>query len=970
MVKITETSYECKLCECKSEQISHHKSHLKTEKHKIKRENWKLKLEKLGPEEMMKQFKNDNTDIEKFLIAHENIKTVIEKEQEYESPTREWENISSSDALREAIHEIHNYLRNNGAGYGMNALKVFNMFYGLKRIEDTGNFDKTGLDEKCKFSYLYNIAKNNDKNHKANEDLVSIIRRDVMKSIYDNKKMKSFLFYNLPELKPDIYSELIKKINSLSGIEESSGEQLSGKIYEYFIGRDKSAISELGAYFTNRQIVNFIYSQLNIELEEDGSVPEMVDMFGGSGGFTISYVSYFKNKYENIDWEKNINKIHHYDMNEDVVKSAALEFFCLTGYFPNENFSYKNSFANEFNDKKFKYIITNPPYGGDKNNKTSHQEKRDKVKKYIEEKLKEDFFDEDIVENIKNQLSLIKKDEKSDKKRIELQKVSLKTSSKRINDFAKKYNLNANDKESISFIQLMEMLDKGGTACGVLKEGVFFDGKYKDIRRVLVENYNLKKVISIDQKQFENTSTKTSIIIFENNGPTEKVNFYDLIFDKVEEDDFDIIDDKVILTSNEGDIIDVYASLVSTATKKEILENDIFSLNPKDYSKETIIPGDGYELIKLGDICEYQNGYAFKTQDYKNIGIPLITITHIKNGKILLNNNNYIKENDKYKKFEIKENDIIISLTGKKPNLCSIAINNNNNDKKYLNQRCALIRNLKNINNYYFICIFNSFIINYINKNIGNGTNQDNISLSYILNIFIPIPKTKEKIKEWTDKISIPYKQKNDSDEKIKELEKRVSERILEINEKEECDEVELGDICKINPETLKNNQLKQISYIDISSVKEEKINNIQILTKNFPSRAKRLINKNDILFSSVRPNLKGYTLINNHIENGIASTGFVVIRCNKINPKYIYTLLKDDKIIDYLMLNSTGTKYPTVNSNIFEKIKLKIPKDKKLIENLKPIFDEIEKLQNINRIATNNFNNLIEELGKESIKS
>ena len=39
-------------------------------------------------------------------------------------------NISNREALRDKIHEIHNFLRNSGAGYGMNALKVFNFLYG------------------------------------------------------------------------------------------------------------------------------------------------------------------------------------------------------------------------------------------------------------------------------------------------------------------------------------------------------------------------------------------------------------------------------------------------------------------------------------------------------------------------------------------------------------------------------------------------------------------------------------------------------------------------------------------------------------------------------------------------------------------------------------------------------------------------------------------------------------------------
>jgi hypothetical protein len=36
--------------------------------------------------------------------------------------------------LKDYIHSIHNFLRNNGAGYGNVGMKIFNIFYGLKLI--------------------------------------------------------------------------------------------------------------------------------------------------------------------------------------------------------------------------------------------------------------------------------------------------------------------------------------------------------------------------------------------------------------------------------------------------------------------------------------------------------------------------------------------------------------------------------------------------------------------------------------------------------------------------------------------------------------------------------------------------------------------------------------------------------------------------------------------------------------------
>jgi methylase of polypeptide subunit release factors len=87
--------------------------------------------------------------------------------------------------------------------------------------------------------------------------------------------------------------------------------------------------------------------------------------------------------------QKRLSKVHHYDMNEDVIKSAGLEFLCLTGELPSDSsLNHKNSFNDEFLDKKFEYIVTNPPYGGDKAKQSEAQSKQSKIKDYITEILK------------------------------------------------------------------------------------------------------------------------------------------------------------------------------------------------------------------------------------------------------------------------------------------------------------------------------------------------------------------------------------------------------------------------------------------------------------------------------------------------------------------------------------------------------------------------------------------------------
>lgn len=945
-------SYFCGICKTKPDQISHHKSHLETQKHIDKKEVFELKLSKMTNDELQEKY--GTNDIDKIILETETIiynfkklknnlnENSYDTQQDELNMIQECNSISNKEALKEKIHEIHNFLRNNGAGYGMNALKVFNIIYGLKKIEENNLLDRVNLERPaCEFSYLLQLANDNE-----DERLASTIFQNVLDSLASSN-LRDILFYEIPKkMKGSVLGYLIKEINEITIIERTCNVLLSGKIYEYFIGRDATAISELGAYFTDRHIVEYILSKLNPSLNEDGTVPTMIDMFGGSGGFTTGYLNYLNEKYlDEINWETELSKVHHYDMNEDVIKSAGLEFFCLTGTLPNmTNLTYKNSFNDEFENKKFMYPLTNPPYGGDKNNKTDTQTKRDKIKEYIKKELSDETINEALRIKRQRQLKNIEVQEKQDKKDSDKTKVSLSTCSNRINRFARQHKLKGNDKESCSLILLMDIVDVEGTAIGILKEGVFFNKTYKDIRKCLVENYNVREIISVPQNQFENTSTKTSIIIFDNTEEkTTEVIFRDLIVEKYDEDVFGEFNDEIVIVENRGDIKCVIDEIVSQATKEEILSNQICSLNSKDYNKKEIIVGEGYELVKLGDICQFLPKSKRKASYGQEIG-----------------QYNFYTSSEKVQKCDeadYNEECLIIGSGG----IANIKI-----DSQF---SCSADNLLVKSNHNKYIYYLLSGKMELLSHGFS-GSTLKHLSKDYLKNIEIPIPKCQEKMEEWMNKISQVYNKKNIKQQEIKELELLVQNRIKNITENEECDEVELGCICELNPEIMKDNQFSKINYIDIRSVKGETINNIQVFTKKFPSRAKRIIKKNDILFSTVRPNLKCYTLIYDNIENCIASSGFVVIRCDKINPKYIYTLLKDDKITEYLILNSTGTQYPAVNPSIFDKIKIKIPQNRQLIQEMEEVFKQIENLQNELKIAEELYNQYINELSQEAMPS
>lgn len=161
------------------------------------------------------------------------------------------------------------------------------------------------------------------------------------------------------------------------------------------------------------------------------------------------------------------------------------------------------------------------------------------------------------------------------------------------------------------------------------------------------------------------------------------------------------------------------------------------------------------------------------------------------------------------------------------------------------------------------------------------------------------------------------------------------------------------------------------IEYIDISAI--DNISKKILKTKNYdlnlaPSRAKQIVKHNDILISTVRPNLNCVALIDLIIENLICSTGFCILRSDntKIHHNFLFEIVKFKSFIDELEKVAKGASYPAVSDfdilNIpiaLPPIKLQIEYDL-LIKNLKNQFDK-----NSMNLSENLFNTLIQKAFK-----
>jgi restriction endonuclease S subunit len=142
---------------------------------------------------------------------------------------------------------------------------------------------------------------------------------------------------------------------------------------------------------------------------------------------------------------------------------------------------------------------------------------------------------------------------------------------------------------------------------------------------------------------------------------------------------------------------------------------------------------------------------------------------------------------------------------------------------------------------------------------------------------------------------------------------------------------VKLGEVC----EKVKTVDLKKMdgtfNYIDIGSINSE-THSIQeyqtIAWKDASSRARQIVQNDDILFSTVRVNLERIAFLQSILNDAIASTGFCVLRAKKeiVVPSFLFSCVISDTFIEKLVLLQAGTAYPAVSDKIVLNQEINLP--------------------------------------------
>lgn len=346
------------------------------------------------------------------------------------------------------------------------------------------------------------------------------------------------------------------------------------------------------------------------------------------------------------------------------------------------------------------------------------------------------------------------------------------------------------------------------------------------------------------------------------------------------------------------------------------------------------------EKVRLGDICDILNGFAFKSKEYQDSGIRVIRITNVQNGYIEDKEPKYygLEKKEEIVNYLLKEDDLLISLTG---NVGRVGLLKKEMLPAALNQRVACIRvkDSKNISINYIFNILNNK--NFEEQCIINskGIAQKNLSTEWLKEYLINIPnyieqvKISNKLDKVQDIINLRKKQ-------IEELEKLIKSQFVEMfgdtnivksNEKTELKTIMISannGMARRGNDSDGSIVLRlvelQRNYIDYSNV------NKIILKDN--EKKKYLLAEGDILFARVNgnPDNVGRCAYYKDIGEDVYHNDHIIrvkFDLHKINPIYLCTLLNDEygrKEFKNKIKTSAG-QY-TISQDGVERVKIPLP--------------------------------------------
>jgi type I restriction enzyme S subunit len=122
----------------------------------------------------------------------------------------------------------------------------------------------------------------------------------------------------------------------------------------------------------------------------------------------------------------------------------------------------------------------------------------------------------------------------------------------------------------------------------------------------------------------------------------------------------------------------------------------------------------------------------------------------------------------------------------------------------------------------------------------------------------------------------------------------------------------------------------REFTYIDVSSVSRDRLEVAETTTligMDAPSRARRKVREDDVIFATIRPTLKRIATIPAKLDRAVCSTGYMVLRANaQLDHRFLYYGLQSEDFGSAMETLQRGASYPAVSDEDIKSQPIPIP--------------------------------------------
>ncbi len=344
-----------------------------------------------------------------------------------------------------------------------------------------------------------------------------------------------------------------------------------------------------------------------------------------------------------------------------------------------------------------------------------------------------------------------------------------------------------------------------------------------------------------------------------------------------------------------------------------------------------------WNIKKLQSIAPLRGGFAFKSEKFQNVGIPIVRISNIGFDGTVGGEFEYYSKLSPDEKFVLKGRSLLLAMSGATTGKIAML---DSEEEYYQNQRVGYFQNNGAVDYDFLSSVLQTkAFTNQLNAVLVAGA-QPNISSKEIDSFEFCIPESIEEqsaigsLFRTLDDLLASYKDNLANYQSLKatmlsKMFPKAGQTVPEIRLdgfEGEWEKLKLRDVVHTNP---KSELPENFKYIDLESVVGTRINKIREERKtSAPSRAQRLAKKGDVFYQTVRPYQKNNYLFKLDEIDYVFSTGYAQLRpiFNRCDSDFLLILLQNNRFLSNVLDRCTGTSYPAINVNDLIEILIAIP--------------------------------------------